>query len=506
MGKVVRCDSCQNLAEFDSSADSEVNSWGECSSCGAHLGLHTGSTYYRCQCGRGLTGLSRSDIGEGTWVRCESCRQEYSIIPQSSRWDIYSCRRCDTKSVVSFHPGDFQCNCGKTLRTTLEDAKNGKQCRCPSCGFIWDEIDALWKLVCDCGLIDSAIKLPNRMQFSTPGKAGLSQSAIAASQSSSRGGTPPSRVDRWLDRAFKAGDPISMVANFVVETAEIGADAWKDSQARKSEERKNTSESSHQANHSTSDNFNEYRQSQYLKGDVNMDEFNAEEWFSNFAGVMTSQYQDHINALKTAGAKQVTSPTRVPVLTSREALLNSYQQSEAGSKVAALRLLTTAIAAADSGAVSPDPSEWPIDGPEIGRGHACMWGAIARVLAHKQAEAFTWQDATLSDSWFGAAFVIFLHNNEGTMAGRVLQEWAESRRLYGDEEGANILFLGATCVFLLSGNQQRLSLVVNRPNENGPVAMDSSFFLSRPATEQESRVLSSVLGARNTHKLFKSLA
>jgi len=236
-----------------------------------------------------------------------------------------------------------------------------------------------------------------------------------------------------------------------------------------------------------------------------MGDFNAEEWFGNFAGIMTKQYQDHINAIKTAGAKQVAAATRSPVLTSRQALIDSYKQYEAGSRVAAQRLISAAVAAADSGAVCPDASEWPIDGPEIGRGHACMWGAIARVLAHKQAEAFAWQDATLSDSWFGAAFTIFLENNEGTMAGRALQEWAESRRLYSDEEGAKILFLAASCVFILTGNQQRMSLVVSRPSESGPVVMDSSFFLNRPATAQESQVLSSVLGARNTHKFFRAV-
>lgn len=255
----------------------------------------------------------------------------------------------------------------------------------------------------------------------------------------------------------------------------------------------------------TKDAINTYKENQQLKGDTNMDDFNAEAWFGNFAGIMTKQYQDHIRAIKTAGAKQVASASRSPVLTSRQALIDSYKQYEAGSKAAAQRLINAAIASADSGSVSPDASEWPIDGPEIGRGHACMWGAIARVLAHKQAEAFAWQDATLSDSWFGAAFTIFHENDEGTMAGRALQEWAESRRLYGDEEGANILFLGATCVFMLIGNQQRLSLVASRPSESGPVAMDSSFFLNRPATSQESQVLSSVLGARNTHKFFKAV-
>ena len=253
----------------------------------------------------------------------------------------------------------------------------------------------------------------------------------------------------------------------------------------------------------TKDAINTYKENQQLKGDTNMDDFNAEEWFGNFAGIMTKQYQDHIRAIKTLGARL--TALRSPVLTSRQALIDSYKQYEAGSKAEAQRLISAAIASADSGAVSPNASEWPIDGPEIGRGHACMWGAIARVLAHKQAESFAGQDATLSDSWFGAAFTIFLENDEGTMAGRALQEWAESRRLVGDEEGANTLFLGAMCVFRLIGNQQRLSLVANRPSESGPVAMDSSFFLNRPATSQESQVLSSVLGARNTHKFFKAV-
>jgi hypothetical protein len=253
----------------------------------------------------------------------------------------------------------------------------------------------------------------------------------------------------------------------------------------------------------TKDAINTYKENQQLKGDTNMDDFIAEEWFGNFAGIMTKQYQDHIRAIKTLGARL--TALRSPVLTSRQALIDSYKQYEAGSKAEAQRLISAAIASADSGAVSPDASEWPIDGPEIGRGHACMWGAIARVLAHKQAESFAGQDATLSDSWFGAAFTIFLENDEGTMAGRALQEWAESRRLVGDEEGANTLFLGAMCVFRLIGNQQRLSLVGNRPSESGPVAMDSSFFLNRPATSQESQVLSSVLGARNTHKFFKAV-
>lgn len=277
----------------------------------------------------------------------------------------------------------------------------------------------------------------------------------------------------------------------------------------KTEAGKKTAELSGKAYRATrdaaKDALNSYKEGK-LEGSIDMSDFDIDEWFGNFARIMTVEYQDHINAIKTSGARQISSAMRTPVLHSRQALLDAYQRFQAGSKSGALQLLSSSIVAADSGAVTPDVGEWPIDGPEIGRGHACMWGAIARVLSHKQAEAFAVKDATLADSWFGAAFVIFLQNNEATMAGRALQEWAESRRLFGDEDGANLLFLGATCVFALSDNQHRLNLVSVRTSQSGPVAMDSSFFLNRPATEQESRVLSSVLGAQNTHRFYKSLA
>jgi len=307
------------------------------------------------------------------------------------------------------------------------------------------------------------------------------------------------------DVSHGVADGINLVGQVVVGTAEFAVSAAIKGGKLLGTKIQKALEA--QTNNSQSDNkeaISSFKESQ-KKGDNSMDDFNPEEWFGNFAAVTTKQYQAHISAIKTAGARKVASATRAPVLTSRQGLLDAYKQYEAGSKANAQRLINVAIASADSGAGSPDASEWPIDGPEIGRGHACMWGAIARVLAHKQAEIFTWQDATLSDSWFGAAFTIFLENNEGTMAGRALQEWAESRRLYGDEEGANLLFLAAVCVFILIGNQERMSLVANRPSESGPVAMDSSFFLNRPATAQESQVLSSVLGARNTHKFFKAV-
>lgn len=234
MIKVVKCDSCQELLEFELENGSEPGAWGECSSCKAEIGLDPESRYYKCQCGRGLYALSTSEIGDGVWLVCRVCSSEYSVIPQSSRSGIYACRQCGSKSRFDSQPGDFECNCGARLRSSLDNAKKGQSCRCPSCQHVWTAIDTLWKLPCGCGFIDSATKLPNQIQCSTPGKVGLSETALTSFQQAKEVKSP-SRVDEWLNRAFKAGDPVSMVANFVVETAAIGSDAYKESQQIKSE-------------------------------------------------------------------------------------------------------------------------------------------------------------------------------------------------------------------------------------------------------------------------------
>lgn len=236
------------------------------------------------------------------------------------------------------------------------------------------------------------------------------------------------------------------------------------------------------------------------------DDFNPEAWFSNFSQILSKRYEGDIAAIKSAGAKLSTVSTVNPVRMARQYLIEAYGAFSSGQPVKARQLLSSAIVSANSGAISPDAAEWAIDGPEIGRGHACMWGAIARVFSHKQAELFAYEDATLADAWFGSATVIFLTNGEETMAGRSLQEWAESRRLYKDEEGAQILFLAALCLFMLTGNQTRMEMAGKRTGESGPVAMESSFFLNRPASQAESKILSSVLGASNSLAFYNSMS
>lgn len=167
--------------------------------------------------------------------------------------------------------------------------------------------------------------------------------------------------------------------------------------------------------------------------------------------------------------------------------------------------LEAGIALLDSGTVHPDESEWPIDGPEVGRAHACMWTAIAKVLTHKQSPQAFDADATNADSWFAIATLIFIGHQEPKMAARSLQEWAESRRMLSDFETAEILRLGAICLFGAIGESERLAVAAARSGQIGPVDVPSSFFLGRPPYESELRVLTTVLGARNSEAFYNAL-
>jgi hypothetical protein len=190
-----------------------------------------------------------------------------------------------------------------------------------------------------------------------------------------------------------------------------------------------------------------------------------------------------------------------PVSNGRQMLIDAYALHP-NNPANARQLLSQAINVLDRGSITPDPTEWPIDGPEVGRGHACMWGGIARVLLHQQAGGAFSVDATKADAWFGTAVLIFLETGEFTLAGRALQEWAESRRLLSDTEFANALNLGAVAVFSSANQPDRARLAGARTNATGPCNVDSSFFLQRPPTESEVSVLTTVLGGRNTQHFY----
>jgi hypothetical protein len=200
----------------------------------------------------------------------------------------------------------------------------------------------------------------------------------------------------------------------------------------------------------------------------------------------------------------VTTWTPSPVNTGRRALIAAFESGQAGQRRLAVDHLSTARSCFDSGAVKPDSSEWFIDGPEIGRGHACMWGGIARVFAHQSSATALSNDYLKAEAWFGTATLVFLQTGETKMAGRAVQEWAEARRLVHDISGATYLFQIATAIFNQLGDSGRAKASVIRIGKNTDTGVDSSFFVGRPPTESEVTLLTTILGGRNSTR-FHSL-
>lgn len=238
-------------------------------------------------------------------------------------------------------------------------------------------------------------------------------------------------------------------------------------------------------------------------GNMNSDT-DFSEWFSNFISLIKANYETQLGVLRSPTAQQAFGSIPSPVSSGRQLLIDAFRAQPSG-KSKSLALVNEAIALLDKGCVSPDPSEWFIDGPEIGRGHACMWGGIAKTLAHQQAEVFFSPDFTKSDGWFGAAVLIFLETGELKMAGRAFQEWAESRRLFNNVKEANILNLMAVMIFSSANELPRAETAGSRIDQAAPCSVDSSFFLGRPPTQSETSILTTVLGGRNTEQFYKAL-
>lgn len=235
------------------------------------------------------------------------------------------------------------------------------------------------------------------------------------------------------------------------------------------------------------------------------DNFDTGEFLQNFLQTLSSAYSAQVEVIRSPDAKSSFRAQEIPVARGRQALIDAYNAHTSGNTSQAKSLLSSAIVTLDSGSIHPDSSEWPIDGPEIGRAHACLWSGIAKVFAHKQSKDTFDRDATNADSWFAMATLIFLSHNEHKMAGRVLQEWAESRRMFSDIDAANVLSLGAVCLFALIGEGDRLSAIANRSGQTGPTSVDSSFFLGRPPTDSELQQLTTVLGGRNSEGFYAAL-
>jgi hypothetical protein len=231
----------------------------------------------------------------------------------------------------------------------------------------------------------------------------------------------------------------------------------------------------------------------------------AEQPWTTFLQAIEIRYMSHRNALMSPGARNQVAPTDRPVAHARQSVIEAYRQNESGSRNDARKTLDHAIVQADSGSIFPDAGEWPIDGVDVGRAHACMWGAIARVFAHKQSSDWASTDATKSDAWFGVATLLFLENRESVMAGRTLEEWGESRRIFGDSESAALLLTCAVPLFRLGGESERAELAGNRIHAVGPVPQASSFLRGEMPSPTERSRLSSVLGASNARSFYESL-
>lgn len=231
----------------------------------------------------------------------------------------------------------------------------------------------------------------------------------------------------------------------------------------------------------------------------------ATNFFRAFVSILGERYSSHLTALRSAGAKGAVRASPKPVMSSRQCIIDAYRLATTGKIESARGKINQARSHADSGSVNPDRSEWPIDGIEIGRAHACMWGAIARVLTRTQASRWDVVDAERSDSWFGVAALQFCLKSELKMMGRTLQEWAESRRMTGDVSGSKPLLLAAATAFAGCDENDRARLALERLDAAGPIPIDSPFLLGRSATASEAGKLGTLLGSKNVESLYQSL-
>ena len=226
-----------------------------------------------------------------------------------------------------------------------------------------------------------------------------------------------------------------------------------------------------------------------------------EEFLRKFVEDTEKNYSVQLGVIRSTNAKSSYDAVPKPVSNGRLLLMKAEKAPSQAGKV---ELILGGQAYFDIGAIHPDSSEWPIDGVEYGRANACMWSGISRVLLHEQSDHALEQDATKADTWFGIGLLIFLQLSQFGMAGRITQEWAESRRLKGDQVFANVLFLFGTYMFAQAGMQERLEPCHSRIDKTSPSPVDSAFFLGRPATIQEANVLTTVLGGQNTENLYRA--
>lgn len=231
----------------------------------------------------------------------------------------------------------------------------------------------------------------------------------------------------------------------------------------------------------------------------------ARDWYENFVNMLIDAHGTNLGIIRSRITKMDYEILRHPVMAGRKNLFlgfrTEHQQDRAIPSIDSLR---QAIRFFDAGSVHPDRSEWPLDGEEIGRGNACMWGAISRTFLRRQAPFIMMPDTQCSDTWFALAAIIFLEHNDPRMAGRAFQEWAESRRLCHDFEHSDALFFASYISFMDGNDAERARVALSRHGSREACTIDSSFFLNRPPTKEESTILTTVLGGKNSQRFYSA--
>ena len=226
-----------------------------------------------------------------------------------------------------------------------------------------------------------------------------------------------------------------------------------------------------------------------------------EEMIERFCQWLDPPFGELVRQLKGPDASGQGERQDRPVLHARQSLIDGYAAFQRRDSQTCLNFLYTAANLAADGATFPDPAEFPFDGSEVGRGHACMWRGIACALLGNIEQQFIEFDLMSCDAWFGNAVWIFLDSQERILAGRALSEWAEARMAIGDNQTAGLFFNTASAIFISQDEGQRAITCSQRFARQGPANVDSAFFLGRPATHDEVIQLPTVLGGKNSYAM-----
>ena len=255
----------------------------------------------------------------------------------------------------------------------------------------------------------------------------------------------------------------------------------------------------------TSNFYDQATEDDYPIGPSPMVPDTARDWYENFVNMLIDAHGTNLGIIRSRITQLDYAALPRPVMTGRKNLFLGFRTEHLQDRtVPSIDTVKQAIRFFDAGSVHPDKSEWPHDGEEVGRGHACLWGAISRAFLRQQASFIMVPDAQCADTWFALAAIIFLEQNDPRMAGRAFQEWAESRRLYNDFEHSDALFFASYISFMDGKDAERARIAMSRHGSREACSIDSSFFLNRLPTKEESDILTTILGGKNSQRFYSA--